>query len=201
MKQIFALLLAAAMCLSLVACGGQSEAAKALDEKILTLGEITIESKELLEEIETEYGSLTDKEKNSLENYDVLRTARETYNAQMEKIQSFAEGLSLFARRFRNPENVKFNNCWYYYDTDTEQHYFTFYISTMTGQDYQYWGNKGMAFAELSDEELQEAIKEEVKYGYYQYSDYIKQDGKVAAQNGGIELDADAIQDYYMRNS
>lgn len=71
----------------------------------------------------------------------------------------------------------------------------------MTGQDYQYWGNKGMAFAELSDEELQEAIKEEVKYGYYQYSDYIKQDGKVAAQNGGIELDADAIQDYYMRNS
>lgn len=89
MKQIFALLLAAAMCLSLVACGGQSEAAKALDEKILTLGEITIESKELLEEIETEYGSLTDKEKNSLENYDVLRTARETYNAQMEKIQSF----------------------------------------------------------------------------------------------------------------
>lgn len=201
MKKIIALLLVAVMCLSLVACGGQSEAAKALDEKILTLGEITIDSKELLEEIDTEYENLTDQEKSSLENYDVLKTARDTYNAQMEKIQSFAEGLSLFARRFNNPENVKFNNCWYYYDTDTEQHYFTFYISTMTGQDYQYWGNKGTAFAELSDEELQEAKKIEIEYGFYRYSDYIKQDGKVAAQNGGIELDADAIQDYYMRNS
>lgn len=201
MKKIIILLLVASMCLSLVACGKQSNSARALDAKILTLGEITINSKELLEEIETEYENLTEKEKSSLKNYDILRKARDTYNSKLEEIQSFAEGLSLFAKRFNNPDNIKFNNCWYYYDSDKDKHYFTFYISTMTGYDFQYWGNETKAFTELSDEELQEAIDYGYKYGSLTYSDYIKYDGKVAAQKGGIELDADAIQDYYMRNS
>lgn len=210
MKKNIALLFVAVMCLSLVACGGQSEAAKALDEKILTLGEITIESKELLEEIEAEYASLTDKEKKSIENIQVLNDAREKLDtiqaeidAERQKVQEFAEKLStIFDTKFlTNGDNVKINNCWYAKDEITGRYYFTYYISTMSGQDYQYWGNDGIGFSDLSDESLEQVLSTVYKNGFYNYSNLIQKSGKTALEMDGIELDAEAIQDYYMRNT
>ena len=211
MKKIVSLLLVLAICFTLNGCGGQSEAAKALDEKILTLGEITIESKELLEEVEAEYASLTDKEKKSIENIQVLKDARQKYDAiqaeidaEMQRVQEFAEKLStIFDTKFlTNGDNVKINNCWYAKDESTGRYYFTYYISTMSGHDYQYWGNDGIGFSDLSEESLKEVLSTVYKSnGFYNYSNLIQKSGKTALEMDGIELDAEAIQDYYMRNT
>ena len=201
MKKFLSLFLTAIMCLSLSACGGKSETVKMLDAKILTLGEITIESKELLEEIEAEYESLTDKEKNSIENIQTLRDARTQFNKLQSEAQEFAKKLStIFARIFlTNADNVKINNCWYAKDENGE-HYFTYYISTMSGHDYQYWGNDREGFSELSEEALENGLSNLYdEYGFYR--NIIQMSGKTALEIGGIELDAEAIQDYYMRNT
>lgn len=210
MKKLVALLLVAVMCFSLGACGGQSEAAKALDEKILTLGEITIDSKELLEEIEAEYASLTDKEKKSIVNIQVLKDSRQKYDAiqaeidaEMQRVQEFAEKLStIFDSKFlTNGDNVKINNCWYAKDENTGKYFFTYYISTMSGYDYQYWGNDGIGFTDLSEESLEEVLSTVYKNGFYNYSNLIQENGKTALKMDCVELDAEAIQDYYMKNT
>ena len=83
MKRLTTLLLALVLCLSLAGCG-RSEAAKAADEAIDAIGEVTYESGDAIRNAEALYEALDDKEKNSIRNLSDLIEARETYNALVE---------------------------------------------------------------------------------------------------------------------
>ena len=81
MKKLIALLLAAVMCLSLVACG-KSEAAKTMDEMIEGIGNVTLESEEAIAAAEKMYEALTEEQKSELDNYALLVAAR----AELDKL-------------------------------------------------------------------------------------------------------------------
>jgi len=83
MKRIISILLVIVMCLSLCACG-KSKAAKAAEEAIAAIGEVTIDSGEAIANAEKLYGILTDAEKAEVENRLVLVDAQEAF----KKVQS-----------------------------------------------------------------------------------------------------------------
>ena len=76
MKRTIAFILAFGMCLSLCACG-KSSAAKAVDEMILAIGEVTSDSASAIEAAVEAYDALSAKDQESIENYAVLQNAQE----------------------------------------------------------------------------------------------------------------------------
>lgn len=78
MKKFISLLLVLVMCLSLCACG-KSKAAKAAEEAIAAIGEVTVDSGEAIANAEKLYGILTDAEKAEVENRLVLVEAQEAF--------------------------------------------------------------------------------------------------------------------------
>ncbi len=80
MKKLISLLLILAVCLSLAACG-QSPAAKDTDNAISTIGDITLDSLDAILSAENLYNELTDEEKVSLKNSEILQKSREEYDA------------------------------------------------------------------------------------------------------------------------
>ena len=82
MKRIILMLIAAIMALTLMACG-KSEAAQSVDDMISNLEIVDENSRAALEEAETAYNALNDKDKGSLENYAQLEEARSAFNQLM----------------------------------------------------------------------------------------------------------------------
>ncbi len=80
MKKIIAFMLAAAMCLSLIACTPKSQDVKQTEIMIRAIEEVTDHSGEAIELAEYMYRRLTDEEKGKVKNYDSLIQAREKYN-------------------------------------------------------------------------------------------------------------------------
>ncbi len=80
MKKILLWVLAAAMMLSLAACG-KSEAAKAVDDQIAAIGEVTLESEDAISEAEAAVDALADEDREQLDNVDKLEQARADYEA------------------------------------------------------------------------------------------------------------------------
>ena len=60
----------------LTSCG-KSDAARAVDDQIVSIGEVTIESEAVITEIERAYQNLSEKEKKTVENYTYLKEARD----------------------------------------------------------------------------------------------------------------------------
>ena len=75
MKKTISLLLALVLCLTLVACG-KSEEASAVDEMILAIGEVSVNSKDDIKKAEDAYNALSEKDKKSVENYSLLADAK-----------------------------------------------------------------------------------------------------------------------------
>ena len=65
MRKIIALLLFLCLCVSLSACG-KSEAVKNVENAISSIGEVTLDSEELIKNAEKLYGILTDEEKTEI---------------------------------------------------------------------------------------------------------------------------------------
>lgn len=112
MKKLFALLMAAVMCFSLAACGGLpseqndekvsavTDATKNVEESedkvsevialIDAIGEVSLDSKEKIDEAEKAYNALASDKKSEVSNYDVLEKAISTYDslakAEKEKV-------------------------------------------------------------------------------------------------------------------
>lgn len=78
MKKIVSIVLALCLCLSLCACG-KSKAAKAAEEAITAIGEVTLASGEAIANAEKLYGILTDTEKSQVDNRLELVEAREAF--------------------------------------------------------------------------------------------------------------------------
>ena len=77
MKQVLTLALCAVMVLTLCAC--KSKQAKAVDEQILAIGEVTVDSGNAITAAEEAYDALPEKDRADVENYAVLTAAREQY--------------------------------------------------------------------------------------------------------------------------
>jgi len=84
MKKIISLFLAVILCLSLCACG-KSEAAQKVDEMILAIGTVTLESESSIKRAESAYKDLTEDQKKEVENYETLTTARTTLDDLLEQ--------------------------------------------------------------------------------------------------------------------
>ncbi|MDD6189942.1 MAG: hypothetical protein PUB32_10290 [Clostridiales bacterium] len=84
-KRVIALVMALIMCLSLCACG-KSEAAKAADELIASLGPITLNSESKIAEAEAAVAALTEKERGQLEKLQVLEDAKADYDTLLIKV-------------------------------------------------------------------------------------------------------------------
>ena len=78
MKKLMALMVALVLCLSLCACG-KSAAVKETEAAIDEIGEVTLESKSAIEIAERKFDSLTDKEKEKVENRLILSEAEAEY--------------------------------------------------------------------------------------------------------------------------
>ena len=79
MKRATSLIFLLVLCLSLCACG-QSEAAKAVDEQIAAIGEVTLESDALISAAEQAVSALEEKDQKQLKNVADLENARSTYD-------------------------------------------------------------------------------------------------------------------------
>ena len=111
MKKIIAVLLVMlTVCLCFSGCG-KSEEAKAVEEKIKALGEITLDSAAVLEEAEKVYASLSDEDKGDVKNYDDLVAARKAYD-EIADISERCEALSVkFDEIFTNEMGSRWNRC------------------------------------------------------------------------------------------
>lgn len=78
MKKMFTLLLVAIMSVSLVGCS-KSQAVKDAEDAITAIGEVTVDSKEAIENAERYYNILTDAEKAEVENRMTLMDAKEDF--------------------------------------------------------------------------------------------------------------------------
>lgn len=79
MKKICLFMLVMVLSLTLLGCG-QSEAAKAVDEKIAAIGTVTLDSESAILAAEQAVSRLEEKDKNQLKLTDTLSAARETYD-------------------------------------------------------------------------------------------------------------------------
>lgn len=78
MKKTLALLLMLSLCVTLCACGKSADAKK-VDEQILEIGKVTLDSKAEIDDALNSYNALTEKEKTTIENLDILKEAQVSY--------------------------------------------------------------------------------------------------------------------------
>ena len=90
--------------------------------------------------------------------------------------------------------NVKIHSCWYAKNPNNGNYYFTYYISTMNENSYEYWGNDKSGFVNLTGESIDEAISTSSGWHRFWGQHHIfKINGKAALEMDYIELDADAL--------
>lgn len=93
MKKVITLVLCAVMLLTLCACG-KSKEAQNVDNLILAIGEVSIDSAEKIAVAEEAYDALSDKDKSKVENYSILNDAE----ASLRKMQFNNEYADLVER-------------------------------------------------------------------------------------------------------
>lgn len=81
LKPIKVVFISLTVAIMLTSCG-KSDAARAVDDQIISIGEVTIESEEVIAEIERAYQNLSEQEKKSIENYTYLKEARGLLDAK-----------------------------------------------------------------------------------------------------------------------
>lgn len=99
MKKIIALLLLFSLCLSLCACG-KSPAVKNVEALIDGIGQVTAEKENAVISAEEAYNALTVEEKDTVDNYTILTTARKDLNKALfiERINDIHESDDNFAK-------------------------------------------------------------------------------------------------------
>ena len=80
MKKIISLAMCLILLLSLCACG-KSKQAKAVEEQISTIGDVSLEKEAAILSTLENYNQLSDDEKETVENYSILKNAIDTINA------------------------------------------------------------------------------------------------------------------------
>ena len=152
------------------------------------------------------YNQLTAEEQNQVANADELTEAQnllDTAKALKRDAQIFAEKLFVdFAKAFKYPESISLQHAWYSNMNGT-LHDFTFQFDVKNGLgivENCYYGTKP-AFTELTDEARSQWVSGFRLLGDGSYFAEGDTDAMDAVEKGyGIELDATAIQSYFLRN-
>lgn len=122
MKKVISLVLALVMCLSLCACG-KSEEVKAVEEKIASIGEVSIDKADIIQEVNQAYEALHDEDKEKVENFGTLQESmgalqKAMFTAIADKCEEMNAGSDLVARSvIKVWENVGGENFWTWYGT------------------------------------------------------------------------------------
>ena len=117
-KKILLWMLAVSLMLSLAACG-KSEAAKAVDDQIAAIGEVTLESADAVDAAQAALDALSDADAAKVSNADVLTAAAEQLKAlRQAQVDSLLAGMRLEEYKVRG---IRFYNPkgWVYYDSNT----------------------------------------------------------------------------------
>lgn len=152
------------------------------------------------------YASLSDEQKAQVTNAEKLTEAQTILTSAQKAerdAQTFAEKLFVrFAKCFKHPESISLQHVWYSTTTGT-LHDFTFQFDVKNGVgivENVYYGTK-ISFTELDDESLNKWVSGFMVLGDGSYFAEGETGAMDAAAKGyGIELDAEAIQTYFLRN-
>ena len=88
LKRLLPVLLALGMLLTLCACAGKSEAAKAVDDQIAAIGEVTLDSEQQIIDAEAAVAALTAEDLEQLDNREQLEQARKDYDQLVLQAQA-----------------------------------------------------------------------------------------------------------------
>ena len=102
MKKLLALLLALSMMLILCACGGKSEAAQAVDDAIIAIGDFSLGKEEDIRAARELYDALSDSDKEDVENLALL----EEHEGKLDQIYTYIEKLSDMSNYFTSYDFV-----------------------------------------------------------------------------------------------
>lgn len=210
-KRIIAFLLTAVLMLSLTACNNRNgskvkaelsetvesvTAAEKVDQLIAEIGDVNAESGQAIEHAESEYAKLPDSQKALVKKKDVLDEARKEYDTI--PYQEFAEKLfTACAHIFKKPLTIEMEDAWYMIDF-AGRYKFTFHFKVANGMgivEDVYYGNGILPFHELSDEEISSA-----QYGASVGIGSVFVENGIDAMQQGNPLNAEKIQDYFMKN-
>ena len=115
MKRMIAICLCSILLLSLCACG-KSKEAQAVDDLILAIGEVSLESENAIENAESAYLALDEKDKKTVENIEILQKAEDElfslqYGNCVERIKALNEGCDYVTSVVWNLwENVQYDS-------------------------------------------------------------------------------------------
>lgn len=114
MKRILSFILILAICLSLCACG-KSEEVKSVEEMISSIGEISIDSTDLINDARDAYNALSDEDKEKVENASILREA--TFESLVIRCAELNRQSSILAEGvIITWENVGGSSFWNYFN-------------------------------------------------------------------------------------
>lgn len=114
MKRILSFILILAICLSLCACG-KSEEVKSVEEMISSIGEISIDSTDLINDARDTYNALSDEDKEKVENASILREA--TFESLVIRCAELNRQSSILAEGvIITWENVGGSSFWNYFN-------------------------------------------------------------------------------------
>ena len=83
MKRIIIFVFSIILCLSLCACNSKNEAVVNVEKLIESIGEVTVNSEEVIRVAEEAYAALSDEDKAAVENYETLVVARDDLTRKM----------------------------------------------------------------------------------------------------------------------
>lgn len=194
MKKIISLVLALVMCLSLCACG-KSEEVKAVEEKIASIGEVSIDKADIIQEVNQAYEALSDKDKEKVENFDILQKSTDALQKAMftdiaDKCKEMNAGSDLVAQSVIEVwENVGGKDFWTWYGTILKfQNESVANIDINDGKNALYWempayalGKTKSTFVDISIEDRQDIVDTcivlaNMYYGIQEMNEQVNQD-------------------------
>ena len=122
MKKVFSLILTVVVCFVLCSCG-KSEAVKAVEEKIASIGEVSVEKTAMIQEARQAYEALSDEDRDKVENVDTLKRSMDTLkNLMFLSIASHCEEMNAGSDMVAESvievwENVGGEHFWTWYGT------------------------------------------------------------------------------------
>lgn len=140
MNRILTLMLAVLLALSMTACGGQSEAAKAVDDQIDAIGEVTLDSESAIGEVTLDSAAAVEA---AQEVYDALSSADQAkvsnagdLNAAAQKLKELKQQAAESLLAGMSVENDEVRNMSFYYPKGYPQYVDTrCYVLPYIGRD------------------------------------------------------------------